>query len=92
MSDFTVYKYQLAVTDEQQVKMPVGAKILCVQRQGAFFCIWATVNQTNETTRRRIFVRGTGHPLSGSEGAYIGTFQIDDGRLVFHVFDGGEVT
>ncbi len=83
----TVWKYQLQTTDIQDVLMPQGADILCVQTQGQEPCLWALVNPDAEKGMRRIYIVGTGHPTGYLTGlSYIGTYQLRGGALVFHVF------
>ncbi len=36
---------------------------------------------------RTILIIGTGHDISGPEGEYVGTYQLHDGNLIFHVFE-----
>lgn len=81
----TIYKYPLEVTDENQIEMPVGAEILCVQVQHGIPCIWAKVETDNPSTYTTILTYGTGHPVNPNA-AYIGTYQMVNGDLVFHVF------
>jgi hypothetical protein len=84
----TIWKYPLIVTDKQIVAMPAGAKILSVQTQGGVLCLWAMVSPSNPLTDRIIFIFGTGHQIEDAENlAFIGTFQVDGGRFVFHVFE-----
>jgi hypothetical protein len=70
--------------------MPEGAQVLCVQNQGPVHTplpfLWAKVNTEKKLVPKKILIRGTGHPLEG-DAHYIGTFQIDGGDLVFHVFE-----
>jgi len=86
----SIFKYPVNITDEQMVAMPKGAEILSVQVQHGSACLWAMVNTENPNTFRRINIKGTGHPIHGELGTFIGTVQFDNGVLVFHVFDGGE--
>lgn len=85
----TVYKYPVPVEDEFTLEMPCGSHILCVQTQRDEAQIWAIVEPAAEPEERRFALRGTGHPvddgLAGSN--YIGTFQLDGGTLVFHLFE-----
>ncbi|MBQ8969210.1 MAG: hypothetical protein IJ064_05720 [Bacteroidaceae bacterium] len=69
--------------------MPKGAKILTVQIQSGQPCIWAAVNPSSfENETRRFRIAGTGHPVEDAIiENYIGTFQMCDGKLVFHVFE-----
>jgi hypothetical protein len=43
-----IYKYTLEVTDEQEVKMPANAQILCVQVQHGRPTLWALVDTKAE--------------------------------------------
>ena len=82
-----IWKYPLQVTDEQTIDMPSGAEALTVQVQNGTPCLWARVDPAAPTTPRKIITHGTGHPVPETTGRYIGTYQIDGGALVFHVFD-----
>jgi hypothetical protein len=83
-----IWKYPLEATDVQMVKMPKGAKILCVQTQGQTPCLWALIPDTKATLEERHFsIYGTGHLHEKIPGTYIGTFQLMNGQLVFHVFE-----
>ncbi len=83
-----VYKYFLEVNDEVSVYMPKGARVLSVQVQDGRPCIWAAVDPSERVEKRRFRIAGTGHPIEDDvvEG-FIGTIQMYDGRLVFHVFE-----
>ena len=87
-----IWKYPLAILDEQIVMMPHGSQILCVQAQGSTPCLWAMVAPGEPATQQR-FIRifGTGHPIDDKMVGeiYIGTFQLSGGALVFHVFEEG---
>lgn len=80
----SIWKFELSITDEQIVSVPKGAWILTAQMQRGRLCVWAMVdtNVICEPTHFRIF--GTGNPVTGLYGQYIGTVQ--DGGLVWHVF------
>jgi len=83
-----IFKYPIEVTDEQTIKMPEDAQILTVQTQRGAPCIWAKVDESKKMTDCRIRTFGTGHNIpEGFYGKYIGTYQLKDGNLVFHVFD-----
>ena len=82
-----IYKYTLEVTDEQEVKMPAGAQILCVQVQHGRPTLWALVDPEKKLEDRRFFVHGTGNPIHSDAKVkcYIGTVQING--FVWHVFE-----
>lgn len=87
----TIWKFEIKPQDEIVLAMPTGARILTVQTQGGNPMLWAIVSPDAKVVRRTVYVRGTGHQMGVAEGAaYIGTFQMLKGSLVFHVFDGGE--
>ncbi len=83
----TIYKYSLVIIDEQEIEMPMGAGIMSVQMQDGKPCLWALVDTTNSMEKRKIMIRGTGHPAEGL-GRYISTFQMCGGALVLHAFEG----
>ena len=84
-----IWKWQLLVQDEQLVPMPRGARILAVAVQGDAPYIWALVDSTKPRETRKIITLGTGQPTEMSWLPHIGTYQLQGGALVFHVFDGG---
>ena len=83
----TIYKYLLIVDASQFLSMPTGAEILCVQTQHGEPHLWAVVDTDQPQEEREIIMRGTGHPLNGQEGRYIGTVQTHGGGLVWHLFE-----
>ena len=95
-----IYKYPLEVTDQQYVDLPVGAQILSVQMQSQPAWkmraentqphLWALVDDA-ETMRcfRNVEMVGTGQPTGHIEFDlfdFISTIQMQDGRLILHVF------
>lgn len=82
----TIWKFPLEIEDTQTLKMPIGSKILCVQVQKDTVCLWAVVNDSLPKEQRTICMCGTGNPIGETEN-YIGTFQLHEGNLVFHVFE-----
>jgi hypothetical protein len=84
----TIWKFPLEVTDVQTVRMPRGARILCVQVQSGVPCLWAEVDPKAETELRTLRIYGTGHPMAeGEQRNYVGTFQLVGMGLVFHVYE-----
>lgn len=83
-----VYKYAIPIVDEFYLELPCGAQILSVQVQRNQPCIWALVNPQEHKKSRRLFrFAGTGHPISSANLLFIGTFQMDNGAFVFHLFE-----
>lgn len=86
-----IWKFPLSAptADSVAIMMPVGAEVLCVQVQHGRPCIWARVNPDAVFFARRFCVFGTGHSIPPDDGRlrYVGTFQLEDGQLVFHLFE-----
>jgi hypothetical protein len=81
----TIYKFPIALKDEQTVDLPLGAKIVFVGEQGGQLNLWVDVEDTNPGFPRTIHVHGTGHPIE-AKSRHVGTVQM--GRFVWHVFEG----
>lgn len=83
-----IYKYRLNCYPTQQY-LPVGAKFLCIQNQNETPQMWFIVDPKEQETEQRNFVtRPTGAMFYTNQSTdYLGTFQLDNGRLVFHVFE-----
>lgn len=84
----TIYKYSLQLVDDPDIVLPQGARILTVQAQHETPCIWALVDPEAALEPVGFRVVGTGHPFPDADDwpAYVGTFQLMGGQLVFHVF------
>jgi hypothetical protein len=82
-----IYKYPLPMKDETEICLPMGSQILTVQTQNNAPYIWALIETDAPLTTRRFCLRGTGHTFKGNEGKYIDTFQLENGGLVFHLFE-----
>lgn len=88
--DYRVYKYRLQLFDRQIVKMPSNSRILSIQGQHGTLTMWALVDVNSEPVVREFFVFGTGHPVPAEmvdRLAFVGTVQMNDGLLVWHVFE-----
>lgn len=89
----TIHKFPLKVVDRQEVMIPAGALLLCVQTQvigGVEVpCLWAEVSILNPPAPRQIAIYGTGNPLPDVPGRYLGTVQVENdwGMLVWHAYD-----
>lgn len=90
----TIWKFPLEITkDEQEIMLPTGSRILCVQTQAQLGhhhgpnlvpILWAVVNPECKKHPLKIYIFGTGQPMDSHHKEYIGTFQM--GHLVWHVF------
>lgn len=81
----TIWKYPLRTTDAQAINMPAGAELLTIQVQNGEPCVWALVDPKAPGHFVTLSIYGTGHPVD-THGEYVGTYQLGDGALVFHVF------
>lgn len=73
--------------------MPQGASILCcTQAQHGQICLWALVEPERPTHATQIRIYSAGHdeiePEVAFDYKYVGTVQLYDSQLVFHVFAG----
>ena len=85
----TILKWSLEIRTKQTIHMSAGARILTLQMQGGTPQLWALVGISNFSTVPRTFVTySTGETiLETNTCEYIGTYQIDNGVMVFHVFE-----
>ncbi len=86
----TIWKFPLSppiFSPSLDSRMPEGAQILHVDVQDGSPMLWALVDPTRPRVIRDLRIVPTGSPVTGE---YVGTFQLE--RLVFHLFDLGEVT
>ncbi len=87
-----IWKYTIPCADSAIVTMPSGARLLSVHTQHGAPQLWALCDPAAPITRRHLIIHGTGHPAEDCKHLpFIGTFMLDGGSLVFHLFDGGEL-
>lgn len=79
-----VYKYELDLTDVNEITMPMGAEIIHanIDPHGSP-CVWAVVNPENKPQRKLIYIRGTGQPLPDNC-IHLSSFR--QGPFIWHVF------
>ena len=85
----SVYKYIIKPDDYFELQLPKNAKVLSVQEQHGNICLWALVEPGSPTETRKFRFAGTGHPIHETKSSlkFIGTFQMYNGDLVFHIFE-----
>lgn len=89
-----IYKYELKITDIQDLLLPEGAKIISVgmqiphgEKKERLF-LWAIVDRDQPLVARKIRVFGTGHKMyCEHELDFIGTVQMTTAPLVWHIFE-----
>lgn len=78
-----IYKYRLAVADEQ--KLLLRGKVLSVGVQDGNVMVWAVHDDDAPERKVRFSIRGTGHPLKDVDVSdFVGTVFM--GPFVWHVF------
>jgi len=90
----TIHKYgmEISIRYEQEIQIPVNAKVLSVQIQdhggvgGRQLCMWALVDTELDYVVRRFRVFGTGHKVD-TKHAYKHLATVQDGGFVWHVFE-----
>lgn len=86
-----IYKWGVPVKDDFTIELPEDARVLTVQTQGGIGGapqMWVLCDPNAKKERRRFRVFGTGHPVESDDDLeYVGTFQLEDGALVFHLFE-----
>lgn len=90
-----IYKYAVPVDDPPiKLTLPLFSRILCVQVQKTTNTpqIWVLqpdphYNPDLNTTIRTLQWFGTGQPIEGKAFGHIGTIQMQEGALVFHLFE-----
>ena len=85
-SSMTIWKFPVR-PDLPTLRLPKGARILCVQTQAGEPQLWVLVDKSQPLESRRIRVYGTGWEMDEAAREYLGTFQVEGGALVFHVFE-----
>lgn len=83
----TIWKSDLAITDEQIISIPKGAKYLTIQMQRGMARLWYLADSLAPLVDTYIFMLSTGHPADQVEGCeFVDTFQLPEIGLVYHVF------
>jgi len=86
-----VWKFPVKIDDIIEIEMPVGAEVLHFDVQPDGFrgqpCIWARVDPEAPKEVRKFRFAGTGHGLEDEVGKHVGSCQMMEGRLVWHLFE-----
>ena len=81
-----IWKFPLVIEDVQIIELPRNYEILTIQVQNGIACLWAMVSPEVPKEKIIIEIICTWEPFSIAERQYIGTFQVFEEQLVFHVF------
>ena len=83
----TIHKYNVPPADEWSMDLPAGARLLSVQVQYGEPVLWALVDPAQPPVPMLFAIRRTGDGADDLGVAeFIGTFQLQNGALVFHLF------
>lgn len=86
----TIHKYDVFFGDTFTVEMPEGAEFLSLQVQHGRPQMWFRVDDSRPVRRQVFGICGTGKDIPDRVAAapFLGTFQMEGGALVIHVFGG----
>lgn len=85
----TIYKYPLEIRDSFTLEMPEGAEVLTLQLQEGKPYIWVLVDPTADRIPYTFYMFATGRieeEKKLNKKNYVGSYQLANGRLVFHLF------
>ncbi len=82
-----IFKYKIQIEESFTVDLPKNAEIISLQSQYYTPCIWALVNKDAELEKRRFVTIGTGQAVDNTGMKYIGTYQLNKGTFIGHVFE-----
>lgn len=88
-----IYRYELAITDYQELALPVGSEVLSVAvsrtSPATRIDLWAKVTDRDELHTYPVLIFGTGNPMGyelGDGTQFVGTVVTPVVGLVWHVF------
>ncbi len=83
----TIWKFTLLPQSQIELQIPEGFEALSVQTQNGVPQLWCLVDPEAEPHWAVFYIYGTGHDVTARGPIkFIGTFQLPDEGLVFHVF------
>lgn len=86
-----ILKYPIPVgegmNDIFHLKLHKNSKILSLQIQKEQIVLWVLSNEEEELKSRKFRIAGTGHYINENIKEFIGTIQLFNGSLVFHLFE-----
>lgn len=78
------------MTDHQLINMPKGAVVRHIDVQHGIPCLWAEADPSQPMEGRGFVIVGTGHEIPYKDHlAFRGTFMLNDGNFVGHVYEEG---
>lgn len=83
----TVWKFGLALSGDVHLEMPEGAQVLKVDTQFDEPTMWVICDPAMKSVVRNFVVYMTGQHINDKPLVYAGSFQLDQGNYVGHVFE-----
>lgn len=84
----SIWKFQfLTLGGEQVMQVPEGATPLFVDTQQGDPCIWYEVDTEAPTVEKKFEWHGTGHKVPNDGREHLGSVQLAQGALVFHLYE-----
>lgn len=83
----TIWKFAVPLQDQFSIPLPEKAEVLTVQTQHGRPQFWAVVSPTAKTEDRTFYLAGTGHKLPDVPMRFVGSFQLHNEALIFHLFE-----
>lgn len=83
----TVHKHHIPLQDEFTLLLPAGARALSFQAQADRAVLWVLVDADAPLESRRFRLVGTRHPIGERDLEHVGSVQLLEGGLVFHLFE-----
>lgn len=86
----TIHKHAVFLGDTFTIGLPEGATFLSLQMQHGKPQMWFRVDDSRPVRRQIFGICGTGQeiPPQVASAPFLGTFQMDAGDIVIHVFGG----
>ena len=92
----TVWKYQLKMGSSPMIYawepiytlyMPYSAEFLSARTQSGVPCMWFLVHPGRDQEKREFVIAGTGKKITQTGLKFLGTFFLDEGHFVGHIFE-----
>ena len=84
----TIYKFPLDNTSgKYSFELPKDAEVLLVKVQRDVPCLWVKLDLDAPKIVRQFRLYGTGHPIEENSLYHHGSFFMQEGRFVFHLFE-----
>lgn len=82
----TIWKYPIEITDTQKITVPGIRRFMNLLVNNGVPCLYYLVDTRSEHRDVTICIYGTGSPIEGVAGEYLGSFNQSGFSLVWHVF------